>query len=59
MDSILIAAEKAFSNGVGNLRERYMSLTRDPQYLDWVTSDTSDERILIGRIKMAIAFLAE
>jgi hypothetical protein len=59
MDSTLIAAGVALANGVQNLRERYASLIVDAEYLDWVTKDTSDDKVVTSRIKRAISYLAE
>lgn len=59
MDSTLIAAEFASRNGVQTLDERYEKLTEDKEYIDWVTQDTSDEKVVVGRIEKAIEYLAE
>ena len=59
MDSTLIAAGIALANGVENLEERYLSLIADAEYLNWVTADTSDEKVVTSRIRKAIKFLAE
>lgn len=59
MDSILVASSLALRNGVNNLQQRYDILLKDNEYLDLCTKDTSDEKILTGRIKKAIAVLAE
>ena len=58
MDSTLVAADSALKKGIGDLETRYAALIQDQQYLDWVTKDTSDEKILTGRIKKAISYLA-
>ena len=59
MDSTLVAADSALKKGVGDLKTRYAALIQDKDYLDWVTKDTSDEKILTSRIKKAISYLAE
>ncbi|MHB1857725.1 MAG: GmrSD restriction endonuclease domain-containing protein [Acidobacteriaceae bacterium] len=58
MDSTLVAANKALQNGVTNLRERYAALIEDDEYIEWVTKDTSDEKILTNRIRKALSILA-
>jgi uncharacterized protein with ParB-like and HNH nuclease domain len=58
MDSTLVAANSALANGVTNLKSRYDSLVSDAEYVEWVTKDTSDEKILINRIRKALAVLA-
>jgi uncharacterized protein with ParB-like and HNH nuclease domain len=59
MDSTLVAAAIAFDRDVKNLKERYAVLVTDANYQDWITSDTSDEKILTGRIAKAISILAD
>jgi hypothetical protein len=58
LDSTLVAANIALSNGVKDLKKRYHLLVEDEKYVDWVTKDTSDEKILTSRIRRAITTLA-
>lgn len=58
MDSILIASDVALKNGITDLKARYDNLLLDEHYMDWCTKDTSDEKVLINRIRKAIAILA-
>ncbi len=58
MDSTLVAASLALANGVKDFKARYEKLIEDKAYVDWVTRDTSDEKILTNRIRAAIATLA-
>ena len=59
MDSTLVAASIALEKGLNDLKERYDVLVADPDYQDWIASDTSDEKVLIARISRAISVLAE
>lgn len=59
MDSIMVAANSARLKQVNNLRERCERLIQDKEYLDWVTKDTSDEKIVSSRVRRAIENLAE
>lgn len=59
MDSTLVAANIAFTKGITNFRERYENLIADPEFIQWVTKDTSDEKVLSNRIRKAIAILAD
>lgn len=58
MDSTLVAADKALSNSVTDFKERYATLIGDKEYIEWVTKDTSDEKILTSRIRKALSILA-
>jgi len=59
MDSTLVASRVALAKGIRNLGHRYKTLIDDAEYKEWVTKDTSDEKILTSRIRRAIAVLAE
>lgn len=59
MDSTLIASGIAMAKGITDLKSRYDALLKDSQYIDWCTKDTSDEKILIGRVNKAVSILAE
>lgn len=59
MDSTLLASGVALKKGIGDLKVRYDVLLKDAEYIDWCTKDTSDEKILINRVKKAITILAE
>lgn len=59
MDSTLVAAGIALKKGVADFKRRYDVLLEDDEYIQWCTKDTSDEKILIGRIKKAINILTE
>ncbi len=59
MDSTLVAAATALDRGVTNLKDRYAVLVADNNYHDWITSDTSDEKVLTSRIAKAISILAD
>ncbi len=59
MDSTFVAAQVAMSKGVVNLKSRYAKLVDDKDFDHWITSDTSDEKVLKDRIKKSITFLAE
>lgn len=58
MDSTIVAASEASRKRVKNLKERFDSLVSDPEYVDWVTKDTSDEKVLTSRIRKALSVLA-
>jgi Protein of unknown function DUF262 len=58
MDSTLLASKSALAKNVTNLKERYGRLLTDTEYLNWVTTDTSDDKVVTGRIKKAIDYLA-
>jgi uncharacterized protein with ParB-like and HNH nuclease domain len=58
MDSTLVAAGTALEKGVKDLKIRYDALIKDTEYIDWVTKDTSDEKILTKRISRALSVLA-
>ncbi len=58
MDSTLVAASVALTRGVTDLKARYDALIEDEEYIDWATKDTSDQTVLISRIRRAIATLA-
>jgi hypothetical protein len=58
MDSTLVAASIAFSQGVQDFKARYDALVKEADFVDLVTKDTSDEKILTNRIRKAITSLA-
>jgi hypothetical protein len=58
MDSTLVAAGEALKNNVTGLHARYVTLIEEKDYIEWVTKDTSDEKILTSRIKKALSILA-
>jgi hypothetical protein len=58
MDSTLVAAHFALSRGVKDLKPRYDALVKDADFVELVTKDTSDEKILTNRIRRAITSLA-
>jgi hypothetical protein len=59
MDSTLVAASTALDKDIKDLKERYGALVADSDYQDWITSDTSDEKVLTARIDKAISILAD
>ncbi|HVZ84171.1 MAG TPA: DUF262 domain-containing protein [Terracidiphilus sp.] len=59
MDSTLVAASLALANGVADLKSRYEQLIADKAYLESVTQDTSDDKVLAFRIQKAIDYLAK
>jgi hypothetical protein len=60
MDSTLVAAGAALAKDVKNdvFAKRYSQLVEDEDYIEWVTKDTSDEKVLSNRINKALAILA-
>jgi hypothetical protein len=58
MDSTLVAVGVAMTKGITDLKDRYATLISDSEFKNWVTSDTSDDKVLSNRTKKAIAVLA-
>jgi hypothetical protein len=58
MDSTLIASEVALANGVTDLKGRYHRLVSDPDFVEFATHDTSDEKVLQNRFLRALAILS-
>jgi len=59
MDSVLVGAQAAIKAGVTDFKKRFEKLISDQDYDLWVTSDTSDERVLTSRFRKAISILSD